>query len=92
MPLKPVYNYDYLIMLDACNKLRTLAPTTKNFHVPWHLPKDSYRNGRNTPTLIFENLKLVDISKNHFDISTGFDQIFEDQCGSVLSIPVAVLA
>ena len=38
MPLKPVYNYDYLIMLDACNKLRTLAPTMKNFNVSWHLP------------------------------------------------------
>ena len=30
--------------------------------------KDSYRYGPKTPTLIFENLKLVDLSKNHFNI------------------------
>ena len=36
--IRLVYNYDYLIMLDACNKLRTLAPTMKNFNVSWHLP------------------------------------------------------
>ena len=33
-----------------------------------YLIKDSYRYGRNTPTLIFENLKPVEISKNHFNI------------------------
>ena len=32
------------------------------------LCKDSYRNGWNTPTLIFEDLKPVEISKNHFNI------------------------
>ena len=32
------------------------------------LNKDSCRNGRNAPTLIFENLKPVEISKNHFNI------------------------
>jgi hypothetical protein len=31
-----------------------------------HLTKDSYRNGRNTPTLIFENLKPVEIIKKLF--------------------------
>jgi hypothetical protein len=30
--------------------------------------KDSYRNERNTSKLIFENLKLVEMSKNHFNI------------------------
>ena len=30
--------------------------------------KDSYRYGRNTPTLIFENLKPVEKSKNHLNI------------------------
>jgi hypothetical protein len=33
-----------------------------------YLSKDSYRYGRNTPTLIFENLKSVEISKNHLNI------------------------
>ena len=32
------------------------------------LSKDSYRYGRNTPTLIFENLKAIEKSKNHFII------------------------
>ena len=30
--------------------------------------KDSYRYGQNTPTLIFENLKPVEESKNHINI------------------------
>ena len=33
-----------------------------------NLSKDSYRNGRKTPTLIFQNQKPVEISKNHFNI------------------------
>ena len=33
-----------------------------------YLLKDSYTYGRNTPILIFENLKPVDISKNNFNI------------------------
>ena len=32
------------------------------------LLKDSYRYGRNTPTLIFENRKPVEISENEFNI------------------------
>ena len=32
------------------------------------LNKDSYRNEQNTPTLIFENLKPVEISKKYFNI------------------------
>ena len=32
------------------------------------LAKDSYRYERNTHKLIFENLKPIDISKNHFNI------------------------
>ena len=30
--------------------------------------KDSYRNGRNTPPTLIQNLKPVEISKNHFNI------------------------
>ena len=33
-----------------------------------YLLKDSYTYERNTPTLIFENLKPVEISKNHLNI------------------------
>ena len=33
-----------------------------------YLLKDSFTYGRNTPILIFENLKPVEISKNHCNI------------------------
>ena len=33
-----------------------------------YLVKDSYRNGRNTPPTLIQNLKPVEISKNHFNI------------------------
>ena len=36
------------------------------------LDKDTYRNGLNTPTLIYENLKLVEISKI---ISTSLEHL-----------------
>ena len=36
--------------------------------LPVPCAKDSYRHGRNTPTLIFENLKPVEVSKNHLNI------------------------
>ena len=32
------------------------------------LTKDSYRNGRNTPPTLIQNLKPIEISKNHFNI------------------------
>ena len=32
-----------------------------------YMYKESYRNGQNTPTLMFENLKPVEITKKSFE-------------------------
>ena len=60
---------------NPCCKFLDIGVNTRFFcfsttfafaHDSWD--KDSYRYGQSTPTLIFENLKPVEKSKNHFNI------------------------
>ena len=60
--------FQYINDLIASKLWTSHKSLTLAFGLQVHRTKDSYSYGRNTPTLIFENLKRVEISKNHLNI------------------------
>ena len=67
------------LLLDKKNlgcRLYTLSAKLFSHSTDLYQSNDSYRYGCNTPTLIFEKLKSVEISKKHLNIISNIYKHF----------------